>query len=79
MITTIHVPIEVLGYTVTAEIALEIDPAEPTNGLEEVLIIHSVKVNLEWESDEVLKSAVLKAIEKYREDEKLNHLLSKEE
>ena len=65
--TTIQVPIEVLGYTVTAEIALELIPAEPANGLEEVLIIHSVKVRLEWDSDEVLKRAVLKAVEKYRQ------------
>ena len=70
MTTTIHVPIEVLGYTVTAEIALEIDPAEPATGLDEVLHIHSVKVRLEWDSDEVLKMAVLKAVEKYREEVK---------
>ena len=66
--TTIHVPIEVLGYTVTAEIALELIPAEPATGLEEVLIIHYVKVNLEWDGDEVLKKEVLRAVEKYREE-----------
>ena len=66
--TTIFVPIEVLGYTVPAEIALELIPAEPANGLEEVLIIHSVKVNLEWDFDKVLKKEVLRAIEKYREE-----------
>ena len=65
--TTLFVPIEVLGYTVQAEIALELIPAEPDNGLEEVLIIHSVKVNLKWDFDKVLKKEVLKAIEKYRQ------------
>jgi hypothetical protein len=66
--TTIISTINIFGYSTEIEIEFElVHKAEPATGTPEILHVHSVKL-LNWEDYESTKSAVYRAIEKYRRE-----------